>query len=80
MYVRRAKVMYISFEFSTMQQVAEEQALLDSRASENLIDKEIWKTLEIGAFVLSKPTTIYNIDRTENKQGKLIKYCWLKVK
>jgi hypothetical protein len=72
--------MYTSFEFSTVRQVAEEQALLDSGASENLIDKETWKTLRIGAFVLPKPITIYNVDGTENKQGKITKYCWLKVK
>jgi hypothetical protein len=60
--------------------VAEEQALLDSGASENLIDEETWKTLGIGAFVLPKPITIYNVDGMENKQGKITKYCWLKVK
>jgi hypothetical protein len=60
--------------------VAEEQALLDSGASENLIDEETWKTLGIGAFVLPKPITIYNVDGMDNKQGKITKYCWLKVK
>jgi hypothetical protein len=60
--------------------VAEEQALLDSGASENLIDVETWKTLGIGAFALPKPITIYNVDGTENKQGKITQYCWLKVK
>jgi hypothetical protein len=59
--------------------VAEEQAFLDSGASENLIDEESWKTLGIGAFVLPKPITIYNVDGMENKQGKITKYCWLKV-
>ena len=64
--------MYTNFEFSTVQQVAEEQALLDSGASENLIDKETWKSLGIGLFKLPKLITIYNVDRTENKQGKII--------
>jgi hypothetical protein len=40
MYTRRTKAMYISLEFSTVRRVAEEQALLDSGASENLIDEE----------------------------------------
>jgi hypothetical protein len=80
MYIRRTKAMYTSFEFSMVRQVAEEQALLDSGASENLIDEETWKELRIGAFVLPKPITIYNVDGMENKQGKIIKYCWLKVK
>jgi len=60
--------------------VAEEQVLLDSGASKNLIDEETWKTLGIGAFKLPKPITIYNVDGTENKQGKITQYCWLKVK
>jgi hypothetical protein len=80
MYVRRTKAMYISFEFSMAQRVAEEQALLDSGASENLIDEETWKTPGIGAFVLPKLITIYNMDGMEHKQGKINKYCWLKVK
>jgi hypothetical protein len=80
MYVRRIKAMYTNFEFSTVRQVVEEQALLDSGASENLLDIETWKTLGIGAFELPKPITIFNVDGTENKQGKITKYCWLKVK
>ena len=80
MYVRRIKAMHISFELSTVRRVAEEQALLDSGASENLINEETWKTLGIGAFALPKPITIYNVDGTENKQGKITRYCWLKVK
>jgi hypothetical protein len=80
MYVRRTKAMYTSFEFSTVQRVAEEQVLLDSGASKNLIDEGTWKTLRIGAFVLPKLITIYNMDGMANKQGKITKYCWLKVK
>ena len=63
-----------------VRQVAEEQALLDSGASENFIDKETWKSLMIGSFKLPKPITIYNVDGMENKQGKIIQYCWLKVR
>ena len=79
MYIRRLKAIYVNFDFLTVRQVAEEQALLDSGASENFIDKETWKTLGIGAFVLPKPVTIYNVDGTENKQGKITQYCWLRV-
>jgi hypothetical protein len=80
LYVRRVKAMYTNFEFSMMEQVAEEQVLLNSGASENLIDEETWKTLGIRAFRLPKLITIYNVDGTENKQGKITQYCWLKVK
>jgi hypothetical protein len=40
MYIRRTKAMYTSLKFSIVQQVAEEQVLSDSGASENLIDEE----------------------------------------
>ena len=72
--------MYTNFEFSMVRQVAEEQALLDNGASENLIDDETWKTLGIRTFKLSKPIAIYNIGETKNKQGKTTQDCWLEVK
>jgi len=68
---QRVKAMHANFELSTMQQVTKERALLNSGASENLIDKDTWKTLGIGAFTLPRPITIYNVDGTENKQGKI---------
>ena len=63
-----------------VQQVAEDKALVDSGASKNFINEETWKTLNIGAFQLTRLVTIYNVDGTENKQGKITKYCWLRVK
>ena len=42
-------------------------ALLDSRVTENFLDKEVWKTLKIGCFQLSQPLTVNNIDGTENQ-------------
>src|SRR6267142_1334971 len=79
-YARRAKAFHIDFKVLMVRQVTEGQVLLDSGASENLIDKETWKTLEMGAFVLPKPITIHNLDGTENKQGKITQYCWLRIK
>ena len=79
MYIRRVKAMYTPFTFSLVQQVAEEQALVNSGASENFIDKETWKGLGIGQFCLAQPVTIYNVDGTENIQGKITHYCWLRV-
>ena len=35
--------------------------------------------LAIGCFRLAKPLTVHNVDGTENKQGKIEYYCWLKV-
>src|SRR6266850_1431272 len=79
-YARRAKAFHINFKFLTVRQVTEGRALLDSGVSENLINKETWKTLEMGAFVLPKAITVHNLDGTENKRGKITQYCWLRIK
>jgi hypothetical protein len=76
----RTKAMHIEIILSSVPQVAEEQALLDSGASENLIDEESWKRLGTKAFALPKPVTIYNLNGMENKQGRISQYCWLKVR
>ena len=44
------------------------------------MDEETWKTLGTRTFTLPKPITIYNIDGTENGQGKVTQYCWLKIR
>ena len=79
-YARKIKAIHADLKLLTMQQATEERALLDSGASENLINKETWKTLGTRTFTLPKPITIYNIDGTENRQGKVMQYCWLKIR
>ncbi len=56
-----------------------EVALLDSGATKNFLDEDIWRRLKIGCFKLSQLLTIHNVDGTENKKGKIKYYCWLKV-
>ena len=70
-YARRTKAIHADFKLLTMQQVTEERTLLDSGASKNLINKETWKTLRTRMFTLPKPITVYNVDGTENRQGKV---------
>jgi hypothetical protein len=79
-YAGKTKAMHIEITLSSVPQVVEEQALLDSGASENLINKETWETLRTKAFILPKPVTIYNLDGMENAQGRISQYCWLKVR
>ena len=59
--------------------MAEETALIDSGATDNFIDENTWAKLGIGKMELSKPITVHNVDGTENKQGKLTHYCWLRI-
>ena len=70
-YAGRIKAMHIKIILLSVPRVAEEQVLLDSEASENLISKETWETLGTKAFALPKPVTIYNLDGTENAQGRI---------
>ena len=79
-YARKTRAIHTGFKLLTMQQVTEEHTLLDSGASKNLIDKETWKTLGTRTFTLPKPITVYNVDGTENRQGKVTQYCWLKIR
>jgi hypothetical protein len=60
--------------------MAKEVALLDSGANENCLDEQTWECLGIGRTALHKPIPVYNIDGTENKQGKLTHYCWLRIR
>ena len=59
--------------------MAEETTLIDSGATDNFIDEDTWGKLGVGRMELSKPITIHNVDGTENKQGKLTHYCWLRI-
>ena len=52
---------------------------MDSGATENFIDYDTWKQMGIGKRPLAKPLTVYNVDRSENKQGKITDYCMLRI-
>jgi len=79
-YIRRINAIIVPFSFKTLHKVADRQALIDCRASENFIDIDTWKELKIRRFRLQKPITVYNVDGTKNSQGTLKYYCWLKVR
>jgi Retroviral aspartyl protease len=79
-YAGRTKAMQIGIALSSVPRVTEEQTLLDSGTSENLISEETWGKLGIKAFALPKPITIYNLDGMENEQGMISQYCWLKIR
>jgi hypothetical protein len=80
MYIKSVKSMKINFTFKTMLTVAEKEALLDSGASENFIDTEVWRELRIGRFRLARSIPVHNMDGMINKQGNIEYYCWLKVR
>jgi hypothetical protein len=59
--------------------MAKKTALLDSGATENFISYSTWKQLGIMRQELDEPITVHNVNRTENKKGKITHYCWLWV-
>jgi len=69
----------ILFQFHTVRKTANKKALLDSGATENFLDENVWKQLQIRSFKLVKPLTLYNVDGTENGKGKIEAFCWLKI-
>jgi len=78
-YIRRLKTMNVLFEFRTVGKMTDKMALLNSGATENFLDKEVWQRLCIRRVKLLKPLTVHNMDRTENRTGKVEYYCWLKI-
>ena len=80
LYIRRLSVLKLDFAFKTISKTAKETALIDSGATENFIDIEVWKALKIGRFCLAKTIPVHNVDGSINKNGNIDSYVWLKVK
>lgn len=79
MYIRRISAVNTKINFRTLSEQAEETALVNSSATENFIDQQIWAWMGIGKQETTRPLTVYNVDGSENKQGKITHYCWLQV-
>ena len=79
MYIRSVKAVKIKLAFKNMHGVTPEVALLDSGATENFLNLNIWKSMKIGRFKMERPIPIRNIDGTKNKSGNIEYFCWLLV-
>ena len=60
--------------------MAEENALLDSEATENFMDQRMVERLGIGLRPMKELRRVFNIDGTENKHGTLTHYTLIQVK
>ena len=56
-----------------------EKALLDSGATDNFIDQRTIKRLGISTRRLDRPRILYNVDKTENRSGRITNYVDLEV-
>ena len=70
----------MDFEFKSISRTADETTLIDSSATENFIDIEVWKALNIGRFHLARTIPVHNVDGSINKNGNIDSYVWLKVR
>ena len=75
MYVSKKNCVNVTFFFNK----AAETALLDSGATNNFIDRKTVKRLHIQTRNLPRPHILYNVNKTENKSGRITHYVDLKI-
>ena len=78
-WIQKISAMKVPFRFKTAQFKVEEEALIDSGATDNFIDEATWKRLRIGKNNLRELLLLHNVDGTENRQGQLTHFCWLRI-
>ena len=78
-YILQISAINMKIPFRSLSKQAEETVLIDSGATENFLDKTTWERIGISSHETIKPIIIYNIDGTENSQGKITHYCWLRI-
>ena len=80
MYISKKNAIHVPFSLTMQSKTADhEEALLDSGAMHNFIDKQMAKRLEIGSHCLESPRTIRNADGTVNVSGPLNRFTDLEV-
>ena len=67
----------VSFTFDEVK--VAKQALLDSGATDNFIDQRTVKRLNIPTRRLDRPRILYNVDKTENRSGRITHYVDLEI-
>ena len=80
MYVSEISAIHVPFDFICARGKAKEEALVNSSATKNFINERMVRHLGIGKREVETPHRVFNVDRTENLQGKLQHYCLLRVK
>jgi len=78
-FVNKTNLIKIQFAFISHKRETTDLALLDTRATENFINKKTVKQLCLGQKELPYKWPIYNVDRTFNRNGAITHYCNLMV-
>jgi predicted aspartyl protease len=72
--------MILIVPYRSMQQMAEVKTLVDSGATENLMDTSTASFLNVALQKLPLPRTITNADGSANTAGALTHYCELRIR
>jgi hypothetical protein len=71
MYLGKGNTIKIGFLLCTQNAKADQIALLDSGATECFIYPEVVQQLKMPLQMLAQPKRVINVDRTDNKAGKI---------
>ena len=74
-YITSNRSVQIPFNLHSSNGMAEDQALIDSKATENFINHQFTTKHHLGTRKLDRPLHIWNVDGTKNSAGEITKYC-----
>jgi hypothetical protein len=79
MYSKKTDSMTIPISVYMWHKKTETDALLDSGATHNFINKQAVKSLRLGTRPLKQPLHVSNVDGTLNQSGDITCFCnlWL---
>jgi hypothetical protein len=80
MYITRRRALNIPIFFSNKDGTVASEALVNSGATENFMDKWVVERLGIGRIHLGQTKRVHNIDGTQNQAGEIMHFCVLKTK
>jgi hypothetical protein len=80
MYITRRRALNIPILFTNKDGTVASEALIDSRATENFMDRQAVKQLGIGRIHLGQTKKVHNVDGTLNQAGEIMHFCVLKTK
>jgi hypothetical protein len=80
MYITRRRALNIPTLFSNKDRMVASKAPINSRATENFMDKRAVKWLGVGRICLAQTRRVHNVNRTQNQAEEITHCCVLKTK